>query len=64
LIGGSLAQSAGKKEGLFCAGSKHSRLFALSLVHERGELLKLYRRHILGEESDNVFDAAFMRVST
>ena len=36
-------------------------MFALSLVHERGELLKLERRHVLGEKSDNVLDAAFMR---
>jgi hypothetical protein len=34
-------------------------MFALSLVHERGEL-KLLRRHILGERGDKVLDAALM----
>src|ERR1700722_15170734 len=36
-------------------------MFALSLVHERGELLKLKRRHVLGEKGDDVLDAALMR---
>src|ERR1700733_12642408 len=36
-------------------------MFALPLVHERGELFKLKRRHVLGEKGDNVLDAALMR---
>ena len=36
-------------------------MFALSLIHERGELLKLQRRHVLGEKGDDVLDPAFMR---
>jgi len=31
-----------------CAGSKHLQMFALSLVHERGELFELQRRDVLG----------------
>ena len=33
-------------------------MFALALIHERGELLKLERRHVLGEKGDDVLDAA------
>src|ERR1700677_653559 len=36
-------------------------MFALSLVHERGELFKLKWRHVLGEKSDDVLDTALMR---
>ena len=42
------------------AGSKHLQMFALSLVHQCGELLKLKRRHVLGEKGDDVLDAALM----
>src|ERR1019366_9127585 len=34
------------------AGSKHFQIVALSLIHERGELLKLLRRQIFGEKGD------------
>src|ERR1700733_14575845 len=36
-------------------------MFALPLVHERGELFKLKRRHVLGEKGDDILDAALMR---
>ena len=34
---------------------------ALSLVHERGELFKLWRRHVFREKGDDILDAIFMR---
>lgn len=36
-------------------------MFALSLVHERGELFELERRHVLGEKGDDVLDAVLVR---
>ena len=44
-----------------CAGSKHLHIFALPLVHESRELLKVQRRKVLGEDGDDVLDTALMR---
>ena len=50
-----------RKDEPACAGAEHLHMFALPLVHERGELFELWHRHVLGEKGDDVLDTALMR---
>src|ERR1700690_3845944 len=57
---GGVQMDAAKGDEPACAGSEHLQVFPLSLVHQRGGLFKLVRRHALSEKGDDVLHTAFI----